>query len=344
MKSGEQREGRFYFDVQGREKDGLRFQVGRNGLLIGRSVICDVVFENRKVSRRHAYFYLNEGACYVEDMGSKNGILLNGRPCKKGRMAPGDTVDIGPARFVLRAVAPGKLLSRLLARYGELERAAQPEPSGTLFSASVLPVSLALFGLAFAVLTYAHWVFGICAIVLVTYAFWEARRSGLPVPRALLAGVFVMGLTGAALNGWFETAAPFLRRQAEHKAWVDCGRNMLIISQALRRYSEMHEGQLPPGLRTLVQEGLLHSQFLHCPGSLCNGAAPCPYLYLPKPQESPPDPYGVLLCDADVSNHQARGGWVLRRNLELDNVSSSQLERLLERLSGSGRPPKDRGH
>ena len=47
---------------------------------IGRDGICEVVLDDLKASRQHARIQLDEKGEYViEDLGSKNGTLINGQ-------------------------------------------------------------------------------------------------------------------------------------------------------------------------------------------------------------------------------------------------------------------------
>ncbi len=48
------------------------------GLTVGRDAGCDVVLQSKEVSRRHARFFVREGALHVEDLGAHNGVYLAG--------------------------------------------------------------------------------------------------------------------------------------------------------------------------------------------------------------------------------------------------------------------------
>ncbi len=85
------------------EAEGKRFVIGPAGALIGRSRECDVVLEDSNVSRNHARIaFSGEGAWMVEDLGSTNGVLVNGVRVKGAQaIDSGDSVDLGTvgARF-----------------------------------------------------------------------------------------------------------------------------------------------------------------------------------------------------------------------------------------------------
>ena len=62
--------------------DGKRLHVGGRGATIGRSRSCDVVVGDGNVSRQHAEVRLRGDTWVVTDLGSTNGVLLNGRPIR----------------------------------------------------------------------------------------------------------------------------------------------------------------------------------------------------------------------------------------------------------------------
>lgn len=83
--------------------EGKRFVIGPSGAVIGRSRECDVVLGDSNVSRRHARIALGEdGAWTVEDLGSTNGVQVNGaRATSSTVLRSGDRLDLGTvsARF-----------------------------------------------------------------------------------------------------------------------------------------------------------------------------------------------------------------------------------------------------
>ena len=83
--------------------EGKRFAIGPSGATIGRSRECDVVLGDSNVSRRHARIDLGEdGAWTVEDLGSTNGVQVNGaRVSTRTVLRSGDRLDVGTvsARF-----------------------------------------------------------------------------------------------------------------------------------------------------------------------------------------------------------------------------------------------------
>jgi hypothetical protein len=245
---------------------------------------------------------------------------------------------MGPVSFVVQPRAERSGLGGLL---GGLRSGATP---GEGARRSALPVllgrpggSLALGSLAFGVMSYLHWVFGLCATVLAVVAYYETRRSLFPVRRSVLAGGIVLGIAGAALNGWFGGVVPRLREAEELSARAGCRQNLIAIAQSIRWYRSLHDGRFPSCLEELVLEELLKEKRTRCPGPrLMQGERGGRYLYVPPPPGAPEQPYAPLVCDAAMRNHQGNGGWVLRRNGRMDWVYPPQFERLLDEWTGRG--------
>jgi ABC transport system ATP-binding/permease protein len=64
-------------DKHGGIADEYSFDEGE--FLVGRSHSADIILPSDNVSRRHARLYTIDGHCYIEDLGSANGVFLNGR-------------------------------------------------------------------------------------------------------------------------------------------------------------------------------------------------------------------------------------------------------------------------
>ncbi len=66
---------------------------------IGRLPQSDIHLPTPDVSRRHAQVVFGEDGCYVVDLGSENGIVVNGARVQKHRLADGDVVQLGKQRL-----------------------------------------------------------------------------------------------------------------------------------------------------------------------------------------------------------------------------------------------------
>lgn len=73
-------------------------------LLIGRQADCDVsLTASRKISRKHCCIAIVNEAVIVRDLGSTNGITINGEKVpREGRLRMGDELSIGDVRFRLQ--------------------------------------------------------------------------------------------------------------------------------------------------------------------------------------------------------------------------------------------------
>jgi predicted component of type VI protein secretion system len=68
-------------------------------LLLGRHPECDVQIDSRKISRRHCCIAQVSDYLVVRDLGSTNGVRINGVRVLEGRLAPGDELTIGTYRY-----------------------------------------------------------------------------------------------------------------------------------------------------------------------------------------------------------------------------------------------------
>ncbi|MCW2954801.1 MAG: domain containing protein [Conexibacter sp.] len=76
--------------------DGKRLVVGPEGATIGRSRECDVVLADANVSRRHAEVRPRGDGWMLVDLGSTNGVSVNGTRVERPQLlAAGDRIEAG---------------------------------------------------------------------------------------------------------------------------------------------------------------------------------------------------------------------------------------------------------
>ena len=76
--------------------EGKRMPVGPGGAVIGRSRECDIVLSDSNVSRRHAEIRPTGGDTWtITDLGSTNGVKVNGRTVDSAPLTGGDEVMVG---------------------------------------------------------------------------------------------------------------------------------------------------------------------------------------------------------------------------------------------------------
>jgi hypothetical protein len=79
--------------------DGKRMLIGPHGALIGRSRECDIVLESTDVSRRHAQIEVTDSGWTIVDLGSTNGLRVNGRSVTAPQtLHNGDEIELGGVR------------------------------------------------------------------------------------------------------------------------------------------------------------------------------------------------------------------------------------------------------
>ncbi|MFO0587726.1 MAG: FHA domain-containing protein [Polyangiaceae bacterium] len=76
--------------------------------VIGRSTECQLSLDDALVSRRHAILVVHPDAVFIEDLGSRNGVLVNGKRIHgPARLTDGDSITVGSQVMTLIGV-PGE--------------------------------------------------------------------------------------------------------------------------------------------------------------------------------------------------------------------------------------------
>src|SRR5436190_10770650 len=98
--------------------DGPSILLDKPILLLGRHGECDVQLNSRKVSRRHCCVAQVHDYLVVRDLGSTNGIRINGNRVLEGKLKEGDELTVGNFKYQICWEMPG-------------EPAAKPKPAKT---------------------------------------------------------------------------------------------------------------------------------------------------------------------------------------------------------------------
>jgi pSer/pThr/pTyr-binding forkhead associated (FHA) protein len=64
-------------------------------VVVGRSREADIVISDPNISRRHAELRRGDEGWQVVDLGSTNGIKVNGRRVDQQALRPGDQITVG---------------------------------------------------------------------------------------------------------------------------------------------------------------------------------------------------------------------------------------------------------
>lgn len=75
-------------------------------VLIGRHQECDIQIPSRKISRRHCCLAQVNKHLVVRDLGSTNGIRINGVKVEEGNLHEGDELTVGNFRYKVQFHAP----------------------------------------------------------------------------------------------------------------------------------------------------------------------------------------------------------------------------------------------
>ena len=75
--------------------EGPNIPLDKPIVLIGRHQECDIQIPSRKISRRHCCVAQVYNYLVVRDLGSTNGVRINGTRSAEGKLEPGDELTIG---------------------------------------------------------------------------------------------------------------------------------------------------------------------------------------------------------------------------------------------------------
>ena len=82
--------------------EGINIPLEKPIILIGRHQECDIQIPSRKISRRHCCIALVTDHLVIRDLGSTNGIRINGVKVVEGNLRPDDELTIGNMRYQVR--------------------------------------------------------------------------------------------------------------------------------------------------------------------------------------------------------------------------------------------------
>jgi len=81
--------------------EGPDIPLDRAMVVVGRHPQCDARLDSLRVSRHHCCMTQDHGEVIVRDLGSTNGIRINGQRVELGRLRPGDELSIAHIRYRL---------------------------------------------------------------------------------------------------------------------------------------------------------------------------------------------------------------------------------------------------
>src|SRR5215471_17472119 len=102
--------------------EGQSILLDRPVMLLGRHQECDIQLASRKVSRRHCCIAQVNDYLIVRDLGSTNGVRINGVRVLEGKLTQGDEVTIGTSRYQVSWDENGARLKKPAARQADAAR------------------------------------------------------------------------------------------------------------------------------------------------------------------------------------------------------------------------------
>ena len=85
--------------------EGPDINLDRAMVVVGRHPNCDTRLDSLRVSRHHCCLTQENDHVIVRDLGSANGIRINGQRVETGRLRPGDELSIAHIRYRLEGEA-----------------------------------------------------------------------------------------------------------------------------------------------------------------------------------------------------------------------------------------------
>ncbi len=98
--------------------EGPNIPLDKPIVLIGRHQECDIQIPSRKISRRHCCIAQVNNHLVVRDLGSTNGIRINGIKIVEGNLQAEDELMIGNMRYQLKFDAAPEAMQRASEHHG----------------------------------------------------------------------------------------------------------------------------------------------------------------------------------------------------------------------------------
>jgi hypothetical protein len=88
--------------IRSMDGDDSAYYLSHPVTVVGRAAECDLRLNETDVSRRHAEFRYADGEVELIDLGSTNGVLVNGQPAARASLRDGDRIDVGSTTLIFR--------------------------------------------------------------------------------------------------------------------------------------------------------------------------------------------------------------------------------------------------
>jgi hypothetical protein len=84
-----------YYHLTAEDRPGEKLIIGKGTVILGREESCDIILNHIQVSRRHCLLQIIPRGLSFRDLGSTNGVMVNGFPAQDGFLGPGDRLHLG---------------------------------------------------------------------------------------------------------------------------------------------------------------------------------------------------------------------------------------------------------
>jgi FHA domain len=123
--------------------DGPDINLDRAMVVVGRHPSCDTRLDSLRVSRHHCCMTQENGEVMVRDLGSTNGIRINGQRVEIGRIRAGDELSIAHIRYRLEN---GQAHEQTIAEVGGAGVSARPADEERIGSIAARPLDVVPLG------------------------------------------------------------------------------------------------------------------------------------------------------------------------------------------------------
>ncbi len=158
----------FHLRVEAGPDAGRRFTIPAAGARLGRSSGNDIVLADPSLSRFHCrLFFKPDGTLWINDLGSTNASLVNGKPAQDKPLLAGDLLEMGETKILIQhdhpessapALVPAPSVPGTRIDLG-LNRNEPEAPQGQKPAANSKPsVVLAVLGLAIVAVAAVYWL------------------------------------------------------------------------------------------------------------------------------------------------------------------------------------------
>ena len=101
---------------------------------LGRKENNDIVLDSKNVSKNHARIIAEDGGFKIEDLGSANGVFLNGRKIQQAGLKNGDKIKIGDFALGFTDEAPAGVVKKAKAKAKRPEKRVTPEEEDAIIA------------------------------------------------------------------------------------------------------------------------------------------------------------------------------------------------------------------